>query len=131
KAKVDSILGANQADQLLAIAIINNDVAPVVSKSEEDIFDKTIDEVTQKYPDVKLANVAASFKTNYYARKKNWPAFRDAVQAYIQLDSSKVSPGQLNSFAWAIFENCDDPACVEAAISWSKKSLEGNQEPAL
>ena len=131
KAKVDEKLGAGKADEVLAIAVINNEVAPIVLKSEEDIFDKTIDEVSKKYPNVELTNIAASFKTNYYARKKNWPAFRDAVQAYINLDPSKVSPSQLNSFAWAIFENCDDPACVESALAWSKKSLEGEQEPAL
>ncbi len=131
KAKVDEKLGAGKADQLLGAAIINTEIAPVVMKSETDIFDKTVDEVSKKYPNVSLTNLVASFKPNYYARKQNWPAFRDAVDAYIKLDPSKITANHLNSFAWAIFENCDDPACVESALAWSKKSLEEAQDPAL
>ena len=131
QAKVDEVLGAGKAASILSIAIINSEIAPVVSRSETDIFDKTVAEVAAKYPDVNIATMVASYKPNYYARQKNWPAFRDAVQAYINMDPAKVTPSQLNSFAWAIFENCDDPACVESALAWSKKSLEAEENPML
>lgn len=131
KEKVDAKLGAGKTDQILSVSIINSEIAPVVMKSETDIFDKTVEEVSKKYPTISLTNSIASFKPNYYARKQNWPAFRDAVQAYINLDPSKVNASQLNSFAWAIFENCDDPSCVESALAWSKKSLEEANDPAL
>lgn len=131
KAKVDAKLGSGKADQILSAAIINTEIAPVVMKSEADVLDQTIAEVSKKYPNIDMTSTVASFKPNYYARKKNWPAFRDAVQAYINIDPSKVSASQLNSFAWAIFENCDDPSCVESAIAWSKQSLEQQNDPAL
>ncbi|OYD44017.1 thioredoxin family protein [Sphingobacterium cellulitidis] len=131
KEKVDAKLGAGKTDELLSVSIINSEIAPVVMKSEEDILDQTVAEVSKKYPNVSLTNSIASFKPNFYARRKNWPAFRDAVQAFINIDPSKVNSSQLNSFAWAIFENCDDPSCVESALAWSKKSLESENNPAL
>ena len=100
-------------------------------QSETDILEETVAELDEKYADISLANTVAGFKPSYYARKKNWPAFKDAVNAFIDADPSKIHPSQLNSFAWAIFENCDDPACVESALVWSKKSLEEMENAAF
>ncbi len=39
----------------------------------------------------------------------------------------------MNSFAWSVFENCDDAACVASALEWSKRSVTatGHKEPAF
>ncbi|WP_207425647.1 tetratricopeptide repeat protein [Pedobacter sp. SYSU D00535] len=31
----------------------------------------------------------------------------------------------LNNYAWEIFKKCDDMACIQQALAWSKKTLEG------
>ncbi|KAF5278184.1 hypothetical protein FQR65_LT15778 [Abscondita terminalis] len=49
-------------------------------------------------------------------------AFKDAAKC--DINTFKVAPNQLNSFAWTVFENCEDKACIESALVWSKKSLE-------
>ena len=131
KAAVDTQLGDGKSDQVLAEAILRYELAPVVMQSETDILEETIAELEGKYSDISLANTVAGFKPSYYARKKNWPAFKDAVNAFIDADPSKIHPSQLNSFAWAIFENCDDPACVESALVWSKKSFEEIEDAAF
>ncbi|HEX8677598.1 MAG TPA: hypothetical protein VF700_10285 [Segetibacter sp.] len=41
----------------------------------------------------------------------------------------KVSAGELNNFAWAVFENCKDMTCVKEALEWSKKSFKDNNNP--
>jgi hypothetical protein len=42
---------------------------------------------------------------------------------------SNASPEQLNDFAWNVFLNCSDMACVEQALTWSKRSIDNNEEP--
>lgn len=131
KEKVDAALGAGKANTILANAIINTEIAPVVWNAEEDNLASVLAEVEKKYSDINIKENIAGFKTQYYLKKKNYPAFKEAVESYIASENGKVDPSVLNSFAWSIFENCDDPACVEAALSWSKKSIENNEDPAL
>ncbi|WP_286650397.1 thioredoxin family protein [Sphingobacterium hotanense] len=131
KEKVDAALGAGKAATILAHAIVNTEIAPVVWNSEEDNLASVLAEVEKKYSEINIKDHISSFKTQYYLKKKNYPAFKEAVESYIAAADGKVDPSVLNSFAWSIFENCDDPACVEAALSWSKKSIENNEDPAL
>ncbi|MCT1526959.1 thioredoxin family protein [Sphingobacterium hotanense] len=131
KEKVDAALGAGKAATILANAIVNTEIAPVAWNSEEDNLASVLAEVEKKYSDINIKDHISGFKTQYYLKKKNYPAFKEAVESYIAAENGKVDPSTLNSFAWSIFENCDDPACVEAALSWSKKSIENNEDPAL
>lgn len=94
-------------------------------------FDSLQTAIEKAHPYVKMASAIAQAKTQYYGYYKDWPAFKDAVNAFINSDADKVSPQFLNSFAWSIFENCDDPTCIQAALNWSKKSLEGGENPAF
>lgn len=116
-------------DQILSSAIINSEIYPKVKASEEDILDQLIEEAKKKYTDIDLNPTILGYKPVYYRFKKNWPKFKDAVTAYLSADPTKVNEAQLNDFAWSIFENCDDKACIEAALAWSKKSLEKEQNP--
>lgn len=131
KAKVDAALGEGKADAVLASAVINAEIAPTLWDSEEDKYAAVVADAEKKYSDLKIKENITGFKTQYFLRRKNYPAFREAVEEYIASKNGKVSASTLNSFAWAIFENCDDAACVKAALAWSKKSIEDNEDPAL
>src|SRR5690606_29199827 len=65
----------------------------------------------------------------YYFSQNNWPAFKDAVQEYIETSDHNISPAELNSYAWSVFENCDDIACLQAALAWSKTSISETEVP--
>ncbi len=128
KEKVDAELGAGKANSILATTLVRREIAQKVWNAEGDPLNKEVEAVQKAYPDIDLTEGLTSFKLQYYLKKKNYPAFKEAVQAYIAKNDGKVNPRELNSFAWSIFENCDDAACVEAALAWSKQSVEGSNE---
>lgn len=131
KAKVDELTKPGYADQILGIAIINSEIVSKVRGSKEDILDQVVADVEKTYADVDMKNILASYKPNYYASKKNWPKYRDAVNAYIAVLGDKTQASQYNSFAWTIFENCTDPACLDAAIKWAEAGLKKEETAAL
>jgi len=93
-------------------------------------FDSLRTEIEKAHPEVKMGRAIAEVRTQYYAYQKDWPAFRDAVDAYIQAGTEvgkEVSNHELNDFAWDIFQHCDDPACIRAALEWSRKSVEARE----
>lgn len=128
KAKVDELMGSGRADAILGTAVINSVLTPKLRASETDNFDQAAEEVIKAYPDMKLKELITSIKPNYYKSKKEWTKYRDAVNHLIA-SGTTVTEAQLNSFAWTIFENCTDPVCLEAALAWSKKSLEKKENP--
>ena len=68
-------------------------------------------------------------QARHYQRNENWPKFKDAIVGYVGKAGGKVSANELNSFAWAIFENCDDAACIAEALKWSKQSVGSPKNP--
>lgn len=126
-AKADKVLGRpGTSDEIIEQVLLRDVVAPAafaaVKKGAEPNW-AAAQEKLKSYP--RFADkILYRTQASYYQRNKNWPAFKTAVANYIV--KAKVSEGQLNSFAWAIFENCDDQACIKAALDWSKKSLTGS-----
>jgi hypothetical protein len=60
----------------------------------------------------------------YYQQKKDWPHFQTSVVSYMQKYGAHVNAGDLNNFAWTVFQNCPDMTCVSEALEWSKRSFE-------
>jgi len=120
------------ANDFLVEVLLRELVYPNVNP-EENLpvnFDSLQTVIEKAHPEVRMDLAMAQLKVRYHAYKKNWPAFRDAVNAYIRVGiraGKAVSDTKLNSFAWDIFENCDDPSCIQAALEWSGKSLEGRE----
>lgn len=82
-----------------------------------------------KYP--ALSDEIMSYgKVVFYITKQDWERFAPAVLSFMEKYGNDVKPDELNQFAWAVFQNCDDQACLENALTWSKKSFE-NQENAM
>ncbi|MGJ1265746.1 thioredoxin fold domain-containing protein [Sphingobacterium spiritivorum] len=127
-AKIDAVLGQGSANSTMAVVLMRELVLPLVKKDENINLDDVQQQLAKSHPEVDMTGMFVRFKPQFYFSKKDWPAFKDAVNAYI--NTSKVDANQLNSFAWTIFENCEDKACIESALAWSKKSLEEGDENA-
>ncbi|KGE15354.1 thioredoxin family protein [Sphingobacterium deserti] len=132
-AKVDELLQAKnrKANDILSSVLATELIVPQLKDNNNVDFAALKRDIEKNHPEVNMSGILANIKTQYYFNKKNWPAFKDAVNEFIALDDNKVSPMSLNQFAWSVFENCDDPACLQAALDWSKKSLEKNEDPAF
>ncbi|MCW3467248.1 glycoside hydrolase family 2 protein [Chitinophaga nivalis] len=58
-----------------------------------------------------------------YQGAANWPKMINTVDEYIKICAPIVLPAELNMYSWAIFQNCDDPASLNAAVEWIKFGL--------
>ncbi|WP_437921023.1 thioredoxin fold domain-containing protein [Sphingobacterium sp. LRF_L2] len=134
KEKVDVLLtnkgvGANE---ILSNVLNNEFVIPKIRSNQKDIdFVAIKNQIEKEHPGIDMTTALARSKSQYYLVQKNWPAFKDAVNEFVNSKSKNISPAILNDFAWAVFENCDDASCLQAALNWSKTSLENNNNPAF
>lgn len=134
RSRVDELLREKKqsANDVLSSVLANEFVGPKIRNKEKDLDFAALQATFEKeHPYVDMAPILTHAKAQYYFVQKNWPAFKDAVNEMIATNNKNISPTSLNSFAWSVFENCDDPACVQAALTWSKKSLEAGEQPAF
>lgn len=129
--KYDQLSSAGASKRLLATALFNSKVFPLQKTADEATFLKAIEDTKAANPDIDINELVISYMPNYYKSKKNWPKYRDAVNQYVTQLGDKIRPEMLNSYAWTIFENCTDPACLDAAIAWSEKGLSIKESAAL
>jgi len=71
--------------------------------------------------------LTARIKVNYYLTRKDFPNFEKEIVAYMKSYNDKMTDGDLNSVAWAVFQNCADMSCVSNILDWSKR-LKDNGE---
>ena len=125
--KADAILGKGESGKVVKPIILREEVYPKmfkkgVIKPDWAAIEK---ELQTKYP--MQANETYLYAKVMYAQQKgNWKDYGPAVIAYMKSYGNNASPDQMNAFAWNVFENCDDMACVASALKWSKQSFAKN-----
>ncbi|MGJ1433993.1 thioredoxin fold domain-containing protein [Sphingobacterium spiritivorum] len=127
--KIDAILGKGSANNAMSTVLMSEFVMPLLKNDQNINLDVVQQQLSKSHPEVDMTSMFVRFKPQFYFSKRDWPAFKDAVNAYI--NTSKVISNELNSFAWTIFENCEDKTCIESALEWSKQSLKNNPQNAL
>lgn len=122
-AAFDKVMGTGYARKSLRSVIMQEDVLPIIYGAKQPVdWTKLSDSLASKYKD--LGKEIVSFSRIFSLQQEgNWEEFAKAAVAHMQAYGSQQSPDDLNSLAWAIFQNCDDAACIEQAIGWSKQSL--------
>lgn len=68
-------------------------------------------------------------KINRSNALKNWPEFSGLVQQYFEKFAPNLENNQLNSYAWSIFQNCEDINCINMALNWAKHASDASNEP--
>jgi thiol-disulfide isomerase/thioredoxin len=128
--KFDEALGAGAADKKITDIAKQEDVYPKILMRNSPPADWTAISavLNKKYPK-QAAEILSSSKVVYFQRKGDWNGFQVAVQDYMKNYGSKVSPEELNNYAWTVFENCKDMTCVTEALDWSKRSFKDNNDP--
>lgn len=127
--KADSVLGKGVSASILKDIAMREIVYPALYTSrDQEISWDTLQ--TRLEPDFseQADEILLSTKAMYYQSKKNWPEFYSAVSSYMGKYGDKLSNMEINNFAWMVFQNCEDGACVETALEWSKRTLSGNDE---
>lgn len=130
-AKVDKVLGAGKAEAKVMEVAANEDVYPQLMKNGQgapdwDGVEKT---VKAKYPSI-AEELMLKVKVQYYSYIKDADKAVANIVAYMKKYGHKASSQELNEYAWTIFEKCNDKACIEQALEWSKRSFKEQEVPA-
>ncbi len=132
--KVDAVLGKGKSEQKVKSILFNETAGPVLNAAlKKDAtaapdFAALTDKLVQKSP-AYGAELASKAKVIYYQNKKDWTNFQTEVVGYMSKYGDKANANELNTYAWAVFENCKDMTCVTQALEWSKRSFAENQNP--
>ena len=134
--KVDAAMGKKVSNGIVQNIISRENVYPVIFPRNisdpkdlaEPDWTKLQNDVAKNYP-AQAKEVISHAQVVFYENKKDWDKFGPAVVSYMKEYGSNASPEQLNDFAWNVFLNCSDMACVEQALAWSKRSIDNNEEP--
>lgn len=122
KEKIDILLESpGISNRTLANIVVNELFQIKIDAKHEPHWDSYQSELSAKYPDIDFVPIFKKIKAHYYLQVKNYVAMKNIINDY--LSSEDFTAHQLNTFAWTIFNNSSDPDCINAAISWSKKSI--------
>ena len=129
----DKFLGKEYSISTIRNIIIREEVIPLLFPKGQKPnlnpdWDAALKVASAKYP-VYAGEAVSFYKINNYQRKGDWKNFGPAVVAYMKAYGSKVSNAQMNSFAYLIFENCEDVLSVASALKWSRQSFAANNSP--
>lgn len=115
--------------------LVNDFLANIIM--EEVINDKIYDEETtaldfealakqlkNDFPKVDVSKFLLQGETQYYYGKMNWMKMKETVEKMLSVNDEALTANMLNDLAWAIFAYSDDKICLQAALTWSTKSLE-------
>lgn len=89
-----------------------------------------VEAAVTKYPGyaADITDYADKQKIAFFLNKKEWNGFKESMAAYIKKNGEdKLTPQELNSYAWTVFENCKDMTCVTEALDWSKRSFKDKE----
>lgn len=137
-AEVDAVAGAGTSNDVVKNIVLQEEVFPVIFAARvsnpkdlpEPDWSKIQSGLQTKYP-AQSKEILSYAQVIFYENKQDWDKFAPAVVSYMKEYGSKATDQQLNSFAWDIFLNCNDMACVQQALEWSKRSIATHQEPAF
>lgn len=131
--KVNQVLGKGRAENMVKMIVSQEEIFPALRKKQANgsIDWKALQaKLVAKYPDI-AEELILKGKVTYYQRENDWTNFSSNIMAYMNKYGETVDAGTLNSYAWAVFENCKDMTCVEQALEWSKRSFKDNSEPSF
>ncbi|HVS96830.1 MAG TPA: thioredoxin family protein [Puia sp.] len=128
--KVDEVMGNGAAEEAMFAIFYRYDIYPAIRKAGTGTPDwKAIRKsIAAECPAV-ADEMTEKAEAVYYQQKKDWSRFQTSVMDYMKKYGAHASAGDLNNFAWTVFQNCPDMTCVSEALDWSKRSFEGKPNP--
>ncbi len=126
---VNRILGDDQASKTLKIVIFGQELKKyAVDKNGKPDWDKLHKEITAKYGQLGEEMVWYA-QAKHALFTKDWNNTFFLVKQLMQKYGKSVSAGDLNAYAWGMFEQVSDRKLLTEALSWSRKSIELDNEP--
>jgi len=68
-------------------------------------------------------------KMAYFQNTKDWSGYTAELGLFMTKFGEKATAAELNNYAWTVFDNCKDMACVNLALGWSERSIKDSKDP--
>ncbi|HXB35172.1 MAG TPA: thioredoxin fold domain-containing protein [Puia sp.] len=122
-AEVDKVLGDGKAEAKVRAIFLREGAQLARAAKKEPDWKKVHKLIAVKMP-AAADEMTARIKVNFYCGKKDWTNFETVIVAYMKTYGETMSIGDLNSLAWAVFEECPDMTCVSDILDWSRRLKE-------
>ncbi|MCB0704820.1 MAG: thioredoxin family protein [Saprospiraceae bacterium] len=117
------VYGEETVVDVLQSAIYNDlyggDPQPEMLQKADALFRRTMPEDAAV-----MANVV---RIIYYQNTENWNAYSDQAIKYFTDNADEIGWGEYNEHAWYFYEHVSDPAKMNIALEWARKSVEMNE----
>lgn len=122
--KIDSIIGPNSSDNFIMNIIYKSEIEPHIENiktlNDWSIMEKKLG---KEYGE-RGKEITWKAQVITYNNRKDWKNFALSAIPYLKEYGYKQSGYDLNNFAWDVFLHLEDSTSLNAALSWSKLSLE-------
>jgi thioredoxin-related protein len=125
-AEVDKVVGPNFAESKVRSVYMSEFAPPKTGDYPAPDWKAVRRTIALKLP-AEADELTGRIKVNYYLTRKDFPNFEKEIVAYMKSYNDKMTDGDLNNVAWAVFQNCADMSCVSNILDWSKR-LKDNGE---
>jgi tetratricopeptide (TPR) repeat protein len=126
---VDRILGPNQARTSIKVIIFNQELKKYVKdKQNKPDWQQLEKELTAKYGQIG-EEILWNTQSKYALSVKDWQMAHDVARKLINKYGEFVTAGELNDYAWRLFEQVHDRNMLTDALFWSKRSIDETNEP--
>ncbi len=142
--KIDSILGEGKSIKVINTIAFDEIVLPLVRKGGTKIDNGQmihyIGEINKNvnwtYIKTKLNvqyaelsdEIMMSAKPTYFRWLNDWPRFCESVSLYYSSYPDIFNNDMLNSYAYTVFNFCDDKKCLDNALVWAKNAVSNSVE---
>ncbi len=121
--KVDSVLGENEAENLIMNIIYKEEIAPYEKKDSIN-WDQIEKKVIKKYGELGEERVWGSMLV-HYSKISDWENFIKYYRLYFnRIIPLKRSFVQINNISWLLLENVSDSVTIETAIAATKLCID-------
>ena len=124
--KINVVLGRGKAESKVNHIIFMYEAQPKLFSNtktvENSTWEKLNEQFIEEYGD-KAPEILAYTKATYCLYKKDWVNYQTSVAEYVNKYSDKIASEDLNEYAWGVFQNCKDDACLRQALDWSKQTF--------
>jgi hypothetical protein len=126
---VDRILGPNEARTAIKVIIFNQELKKYAKdKQTKPDWQQLEKKLTDKYGQIG-EEILWNTQSKYALSVKDWQMAHDVARKLINKYGQFVTAGELNAYAWRLFEQVDDKNMLTDALSWSKRSIDETNEP--
>ena len=127
--QINKTLGQRQADVRLMTIIYGEEIKPYVPDAAAHPDWNKIEAKTKQYG-APGEEIFLRAKTIHLLNQKDWDNFAATADQYVGKCAAYISPNELNSYAWTVFENSSDPTHLSNAANWCQHLLKVDNNPA-